>query len=85
MLYPQNGGSCHDHRLSDVASPYVQVPEVQVFVPASVWTAADTSTTCHGLTCSDLALRLVVYRDAVLFPTADRDVITDVITIAVGQ
>jgi len=62
-------------------------------VPVSVWTP---STTCDGSTCPtnlsstqpvNLTLRLVLYRDAILFPVRrpDCDVITDVITIAVGQ
>jgi len=61
-----------------------------VRVPASVLTG---STTCEGSRCAinrsstNFTLRLIVYRDAILFPVArtDHDVITDVITVAVGQ
>jgi len=64
----------------------MQTASVRLVVPPTLWQA------CLGSSCSsndfsaNFTLRLTVYGNAKLFPVGqpDRDVITDVITTAVG-
>jgi len=57
---------------------------MRLTVPASVWT---DSTCVHSACSTNFTVRLIVYRNANLFPVrrTDRDVISDVITVAIGQ
>jgi len=74
----------------------MQAVSVRLSLPTSLWTTTTESAcavgvagskTCFANHSTNFTIRLVVYRNAKLFPVGrtDHDVITDIITFAIGH